>query len=104
MRYHASGVPVMRTGSVVRVPADVQATERYGAGVSATPYSHTDANGMSYGVVKDVLRSERKGHKVRVQSRSGKVRIIRPEVEGAHAKALRLARERHIAGNIGNVE
>src|SRR5512139_3316127 len=41
------------------------ASERYGAGVSATPYAISDRNGMSYGIARDVVRGERKRGKTR---------------------------------------
>lgn len=98
MSYHASGRPTFRTGSVVVVPADVRASERYGADVSATKYARTDANGMSVGIVRDVLRGER------TRSHGARTKVIRT-VPSAHAAALaRAARERAIAGTIGNVE
>lgn len=98
MSYHASGRPTFRSGSVVVVPADVRVTERYGAGISATPYARQDANGMSVGIVKDVLRGDR-------PTRSGRTLVLRDTGESAHARAMRVnAEQRRAAGIIGNVE
>ena len=94
MAYHASGKPTMRTGSIVVTPADVRASVRYGNGVSATPYNGTDRNGMSRGIVRDVLRSDSVSRKV-ASSKVRKVRVWRED---------RASAERRIAGTIGNVE
>lgn len=97
MGYHESGAPVFRTGSIIRVPADVRVSERYGAGVKASAYSREDANGMSLGIVKDVLRGSGS------RSRTLVLRDSRTPTPRATREA-RAARERAIAGNIGSVE
>ena len=102
MSYHASGRPTFRTGSIVTVPNDVRVSERYGAGISATPYSREDRNGMSVGIVKDSLRGATRTRRVKPKT----VLVIRPEgeTETAYERAMRLQRERITAGIIGNVE
>jgi len=94
MAYHASGKPTFHTGSIVHTPADVRASERYGAGVSATPYATTDRNGMSFGIVKDVVRFDRKLARAR-KVKAPKVRVWRED---------RAAKERRIIGAIGSAD
>jgi hypothetical protein len=104
MSYHASGIPTFRTGSIVTVPNDVRVSPRYGNGISATPYARTDRNGMSLGIVKDVIRSgkPRKPRKATAVRSVGSTLTL--GVETRHEREARLARERRAAGIIGNVD
>ena len=104
MSYHASGIPQFRTGSIVTVPNDVRVNARYGNGISATPYHGTDRNGMSFGIVKDVIRAERKPRKPRKATVRTVGSTLTLGVETRHEREARLARERKLAGTIGNVD
>lgn len=70
-------------------PRDVRASQRYGANVTASGYHITDANGMSIGIVKDVLRM-------------GKARAstVRPAPVKVSQRQDRAAAERLLAGTI----
>lgn len=78
-------------------PRDVRASRRYGCDISASAYQNEDRNGISVGIIRDVMRG-RRGRGVALNKRGTLTRYV-PAND-------RAAIERAIAGTVmmGNVD